>query len=151
MLLAAAAAISCSPDRQNVHTPGGDATVTQTGKNKGTVEMAKPGGGTLTAEYEAKQIPADWPKDVPLLKDADPVMALKSSAGPQLTVMTAEPIPAIVAFYEAQLPAHDWKIDSNRSTGNEARLTAAKGSQTAIVSALDRGSRRQVTINVLTR
>lgn len=153
LLIVAAAAISCSPDRPKTATKattaGGEATVVQTGKDRGTVSMANPGGGSTTAEYEARKIPADWPKDVPLLKDARPVMALKSANGPQLTIMTAEPTPSIVTFYQAELPANGWKIDTSRVAGGDARLTAGKGKQSAVVSVIDRGSERQVTINVM--
>lgn len=151
LILFTAAAVSCSSDRPqsiDVKTAGGDAVVTQTGKDKGTVTIGT-GAGSMTAEYAANQIPDDWPKDVPLLKDARPVMALKSANGPQITIMTAEATPAIAAFYEKELPANGWTIDTQRVAGGEARITAEKGAQNAVVSVLDRGNERQVTINVL--
>jgi hypothetical protein len=132
-----------------VKTPGGRATVAEAGKDNGAVTIAKPGGGSMTADFEAKKIPADWPQDVPLVKDAKPVMALKNADGPQLTVMTAETTPSIVAFYENQLPANGWKIATKRAAGGDARLTADKGKQSAVLSVLDRGSERQITINVM--
>ena len=89
------------------------------------------------AQNEVK-LPADFPKDIPLYKNAKLVRAGNYMDNPKLgkeyRFDTADPVEAVISFYKAQLPANGWTITEASFVANPNTITVMKGRQMAMVS-----------------
>jgi hypothetical protein len=93
------------------------------------------------------KMPADYPKDVRLPKDAKPVEAGKRPTGTyRLVLQTPATLADTFAFFAKQLPAAGWTVASKKSTGAAASVIAEKGERTAALGIFDRKTFRQITI-----
>jgi hypothetical protein len=84
------------------------------------------------------KLPADFPKDIPLYKNARLTHAGNWMDNPKLGKNfyfdTADAVDAAIAFYKAQLPAAGWTITKNSYVANPNTISVMKGSRMVMVS-----------------
>ncbi len=89
------------------------------------------------AQNELK-LPADFPKDIPLYRDAKLYKAGNYMDNPKLGKQylfdTADAVDAAIAFYKAQLPASGWTITKNSYVANPNTITIMKGNRMVMIS-----------------
>jgi hypothetical protein len=102
-------------------------------------------GDTLEADVTGKEkmhletgeqgvaLPHDFPSDVPLYPGATLTLAVTIDDLLQVTLHTADDIPAVVKFYREQLEAADWKIDAELDVQKGDMLSADKDGRTCSV------------------
>ncbi len=99
------------------------------------------------APRPAIALPADFPKDVPLPKEAKPVEASKRPDGTRhLKLQTPGSMQDTTAFYAKQLPGAGWAITAQKTRGAAATFFADKDDRTMTIGIFDRGGFRQITI-----
>lgn len=79
-------------------------------------------------ETPAAQIPEDFPKEVPIYKDAA-VAQVQSLANNAHNVIfsTAAPVADVSAFYHQQLTQSGWRVTQEFSRGNHSFMSFQKG------------------------
>ncbi len=87
---------------------------------------------------DAAKVLADFPKDIPIYKNAKlsasgPWMG-DPTLGKSYRFDTADALDAVQSFYKQQLPANGWAITKNSYVANPNTITVTKGSRTAMVS-----------------
>jgi hypothetical protein len=84
------------------------------------------------------QLPADFPKDVPLYKNARLTRVGRWMDNPKMGrnfyLDTADAVEAAIAFYKAQLPAAGWTITKNSFVANPNTISVMKGKRMVMVS-----------------
>jgi hypothetical protein len=103
------------------------------------------------APRPAIPLPADFPKDVPLPKDAKPVEARKRPDGTyHLKLQSPAALAGLAAYYAKQLPVKGWTITSQRSPagGTVASIIAEKNGRTAAIGIFPRDGFRQISLEV---
>ena len=83
-------------------------------------------------------VPADFPKDFPIYKNAKlhtsgPWMG-DASLGKSYVFDTGDALETVVSFYKQQLPANGWSITKNSFSVNPNTITVTKGGKTGMVS-----------------
>ena len=103
---------------------------------------ARPGLGMKTPPEQAAAeptppaaVPADFPKDVPIFKDAAlaQVQDLANSAH-NVIFTTAAPVTDVSSFYEQKLTGAGWKVTQQFAHSNHAFMTFQKGNMIANVT-----------------
>lgn len=114
-----------------------------------TVEIKdKDGKVAVTASDKGVALPDDFPKDMPLMKDA--VVQMVAGAGDNRIVMFAvgAPVAEVLAFYQENLKAQGWKIDATTNTGEGAMLNATKAGRQALVTISKNGKETAIQLTV---
>jgi hypothetical protein len=137
----------CSGSK-TVTTPGGTAKVTETGGGKGTVEMEAM-GQKVKAEYSTGKVPDDFPKDIPIYAAYKNVIAADTKMSRGVHLFSNDAMAAIAAFYEKELPAQGWKVDPVQRLADRTEFNGKKGNRMLVVSILDKGSDRSVSLTQL--
>ena len=110
------------------------------GRKSETVTMSADSGKIAVAASDSGMaLPADFPKDVPVMKGAVVKAVMGSPAQGNLMVFMASPAPVaeVSAFYEQELKAQGWSTESRTGTseggisthkkaGRDLMLTLAK-------------------------
>jgi predicted small lipoprotein YifL len=101
-----------------------------------TVEIKdKDGKIAMVASAQGVALPEDFPKDMPVMKDAVVKMSIDAGSNRIVMLSVANPVAEVLAFYQENLKTQGWKIDATTSTPESAILNASKA-----------GGRAQVTI-----
>jgi hypothetical protein len=83
-------------------------------------------------------LPADFPKDIPLYKNATLVSSGfymdDPKLGKSLIFETGDPVDAVITYYKTQLPANGWTVTKPPYIANPNTITIMKGSRMAMVS-----------------
>lgn len=114
-----------------------------------TVEIRdKDGKVAVTASAKGVALPEDFPKDMPLMKDA--VVQMVAGAGDNQIIMLAvgAPVAEVLAFYQENLKAQGWKIDATTNTGEGAMLNASKAGGQALVTISKNGKETAIQLTV---
>ena len=105
-------------------------------------EMETAAGGNAT-------IPADFPKDVLVLKDAKILATTKVPDAFSVQMQSAETVEKLVSRYEAEMKAQGWAQEASYNTGDATILSYSKdkGSRQAsvVISKDDKGAQVVVT------
>lgn len=90
----------------------------------------------LCVAQNGAKLPADFPKDIPLYKNARFVKTVEQdpALGKSYIFDTADPVDTVIAFYKAQLPAGGWTITKVSFVANPNTITVTKGKQMVMVS-----------------
>ncbi len=101
----------------------------------GSVEIKdKDGKVAVVASAKGIALPEDFPKDMPVMKDA--VVKMTADAGNSRMVMLSvgAPVADVLAFYQDNLKAQGWKIEATTSTPESALLFVSKAGEKAQVT-----------------
>ena len=83
-------------------------------------------------------LPADFPKDIPLYKNATLVISGfymdDPKLGKSLVFETGDPVDAAIAYYKTQLPANGWTITKPSYIANPNTISVMKGNRMVMVS-----------------
>jgi hypothetical protein len=90
----------------------------------GTMEVAS--GGEAT-------IPAEFPKDVFLVKDAKVSMSMKTPEGVQVVIETKQSVNQAAALYGSEMKKLGWNEEQNVSMGDTAMMSYQKDSREAAI------------------
>lgn len=99
------------------------------GKKSETVTMKTSDGKVNIAVNESGvALPADFPKDVPVMKDAVVKAVMGTSEQGNLVVImsAAAPVAEVVSYYQQSLKAQGWNTESSMNMGEGAMLTLKK-------------------------
>jgi hypothetical protein len=121
-VLVAAAAFGATACSQAVERVAEKAIEEQTGGNA-DVDITKDGAKIQTKDGSASintgELPADFPKDVPIPKGAKVVAGSSGGksdpVGASAALTTTEKPDDVAKFYKAKLPAEGWTVDENAS------------------------------------
>jgi hypothetical protein len=131
----------------------GDGKVTVTEKNKdGASSMTFTGknGEKVTMDMNAGKVPADYPSDVPVYKDAQVMMAqtISEKNGRNLILETGDAGDKVAAFYKSGIESNGWKIEGTVSTGELTLITATKPGKQLVVQINNAGDKRNIVQTV---
>ena len=103
-----------------------------------TVTPATPPGPQVAAGPSPTppgEVPADWPKDVPIYKDAalNRVQNLANNAH-NVIFSTPDKIPNVTSFYQDKMTSAGWKITEQFQRENHAFFKFEKGNMVANVT-----------------
>jgi hypothetical protein len=132
----AALSFGCGKSEKTYTTPGGEVKVKQK-SGEVTYEATGKDGEKLTVAAGDKGIalPADFPKDVPIIKGA--TVKVSMTQGKQLVVHLHVSVPVADAakFYNDELKAQGWAIESTMNAGDMSMVHAKKGNRQCSVAA----------------
>jgi hypothetical protein len=96
------------------------------------VEMEEP----VHAEVQQGNLPADYPKDLPIFPGAEPTTSMLVPGGTGMVVFSASsPAKEVAAFYTKALPEQGWTVEGTSHDGK--RIQAAKDQRSATVAIED--------------
>ncbi|MBI5394994.1 MAG: hypothetical protein HZA91_06810 [Verrucomicrobia bacterium] len=133
-------AFGCGKSEKTYKTAEGEVKVKHKSGEVTYEATTKEGKFTMAAGDKGVALPADFPKDVPILKGATVKMAM--THGKQFHVQLQAPgaITDATKFYEEGLKGQGWEIETTMNMGDSTMLSAKKGGrQCAIVAAKDTG------------
>lgn len=95
-----------------------------------------PSGKSFEASIgEDVTIPASFPDDVPTFPTATPLASMSAAGeGAMVTFKSSDGQEEIYDFYQGELSANGWSIDSEKSFGGQRSLDATKDSRKVTVS-----------------
>ena len=137
-LLAAIVLLATGCNRsQTISTPEGEVTVTSKDKDSGTFTFTGKDGQKMTMDAGGGQLPADYPKDIPVYKDAKIVVTqtISERNGRNLVLESGDTAEVIAEFYKKELAAREWTIENTMAAGGMNMMSATK-------------DRRQLTVNI---
>ena len=80
-----------------------------------------------TAGVRIADLPADFPKDVPILKDATVKVAMSQGNRTVVHLYTTSPVAEAAKFYSEALKGQGWRIESSTIASDMSTLSARKG------------------------
>jgi hypothetical protein len=115
--------------------------------SKQTVTIKTKEGEFVAASGEGVKIPADFPKDVPVYKDAKILMAVSNPEGVVLSLESKDGIETIAEKYAAEMKALGWEQQAAMDMGAQKMLAynKEKRNSTITITKADKGS--QITIS----
>ena len=120
------------------------------GKKSETVTMNTDAGKIAVAASQGMALPADFPKDVPLMKDAVVNAVMGSTEQGSLMVFTHSdaPLPDVVAFYQENLKSQGWKTGSMTNTGEGSIMTVKKDGRDMLLTLAKDGKGTSVQVSL---
>ena len=106
------------------------------------------------AKVESSQkVPADFPKDFPIYKDATvrsygPIIRSNPGLGNVLALQTPDSKTKVLEFYRTELPANGWKLET--FAGAPDSLAASKGERRISVNVSEPAGGKHTTLIELT-
>jgi hypothetical protein len=153
-LLCAAAAVllastACSRSH-SVSTSEGKVSYTEKGKDSTTMTFTGKDGMKVTTDLNGGKLPADYPSDVPVYKDAKITVAqtMTEKNGRHVVMETQDPADKVTAFYKSGLETNGWKVDGTVAMGDLNMMTASKGGKQLIVQITNISDHRTITQTV---
>jgi hypothetical protein len=137
----------CGKKEQNVAVPGGNVTVTQQGGGT-TMEMRSDKGDKVkvTASDKGVALPANFPADVPIMPGATVKMAMSSGDALSVAFSVAASQADALKYYEDNLKAKGWTIETTMNMNDTAMLSAKKGKRECVMNASKDGSGSMVQL-----
>jgi hypothetical protein len=112
----------------------GDGTSAKVDLSKGTMTIKTKDGETAVVSGEGASVPADFPKDIYVIKGAKIQMSMKTPDGYMLNMQVAQPAAKLAATYETEMKAQGWEQEASLDMGETRSLSYKKdGRQAAIV------------------
>lgn len=136
ILLAALALVTAGCGKKTTQkTTAGGVTVEQKG-DVSSVELkgkdGEPGFKAVSSE-KGVPLPAEFPKDVPIFKDALVVSAFIAGDVMQLKTTFKAPWTEAMQFYADKLKAEGWKVEGVMNLGESGMVTAKLGKRQCVV------------------
>jgi hypothetical protein len=125
-----------------------DGTSAKVDLSKGTMTIKTKDGETAVVSGDGVSVPADFPKDVYVIKGAKIQMSMKTSDGYVLSMQTEQSVANLAATYETELKAQGWAQEASFDMGETRSLSYKKdGRQVAIVmSKADEATTVMITV-----
>ena len=102
--------------------------------SKGTMTVTTKDGETAVVSGEGASVPADFPKDVYVIKGAKIQTSLKTPDGYMLSMQVDQSVAKLAATYETELKAQGWTQEASFDMGDSRSLSYKKDErQVAIV------------------
>jgi hypothetical protein len=148
-ILAVVAVVACGCGKQPTYKTGaGEVTVD---KKSGQVTFegkTKDGNVTVSANQAGVALPQDFPKDVPIYQGA--VVQVASTQGKTMMVHLSVSVPVAEAlkYYQDQLKAEGWEIESTMNMGEGSMIAAKKADRecSAVILKQDKGTMIQLAV-----
>jgi hypothetical protein len=129
-------------------TKDGEVKIEQKG-NQATYEMTSKDGKTkVTAGESGVALPDDFPKDVPIYKDA--TVKLSSTQGKSMIVhlATSAAIADCAKFYQDQLKEKGWEIEQTMNMGEATMMSAKKEKLKCTIQVMKNGKETMIQLIV---
>jgi hypothetical protein len=114
---------------------------------------AAPGSAPVAKMETTDKVPADFPKDFPIYKNATlrsygPIIRSNPTLGNVLELETPDPKASVLAFYRTELPSNGWTLKT--FSGAPDSLAASKGDRriSVNVSESQSGAKRTTIIDL---
>jgi hypothetical protein len=78
---------------------------------------------------KSAELPADFPRDVPVLKGATVKLAMSQGKRSLLHLYTSSTVADAAKYYDDALKREGWKIESSTRSSDMATIAATKGSE----------------------
>jgi hypothetical protein len=149
LLLFALAALLAAPACNRSHsisTSDGKVTVTEKGKDAASMTFTGKNGEKVTLDVNSGKIPADYPSDAPVYKDAKVTLSQTvSEKNARILMLEAkDAADKIAAFYKSGLEAGGWKIENTATMGEISIMTAVKENRQFTVQVTNSGDHRTI-------
>jgi hypothetical protein len=130
----------CGKSEKTYKTPEGEVKVKQK-SGEVTYEATGKDGEKVTVASGDKGIalPADFPKDVPIIKGATVKVAMTRDKQMMVHLYVAGPVADAAKFYSDELKSQGWAIESTIAAGDVSMLSAKKGNRQCSVTAAKEG------------
>ena len=127
-------------------TGDGSVTVENRGKDAGSMTFTGKDGQKLTMDFGSGKLPDNYPKDVPVYKDAKVMVSQSVSEknGRNLVLETNDSLDKVVDFYKKGLESNGWKTENTLAMGQMTMLTATKENRQVSVQVTDGDNKRSV-------
>lgn len=137
-LMVGAVGVGCGK-KQTSETDNGDrVTVEQSGDEMRMTLRNEQGEARSMVTGSNVALPKDFPDDVPVFSQATPVAVMESSDATQVQFEAQPPLDSIVEFYEKQLVAQGWNVETSVNTADGALFVSNKtGRQLSVTIGTD--------------
>jgi hypothetical protein len=136
---------------KTVSSPDGKVTYTEQGKDAATMTFTGKNGEKVTTDLNSGKLPADYPADVPVYKDARVTLAqtMTEKNGRNIILESKDAADKIGAFYKSALESNGWKIEGTVAMGELNMITAVKGGKQFVVQINNAHDQRMITQTVM--
>lgn len=120
------------------------------GKTETTDRTSRTDAGARSSDSHDKgfELPADFPKDVPILEGATLKVAMSQGGRVIVHLYTAAPLADAAKFYRDAFKARRWKIESDVDSGEMVAVSARKDRMLCGVTVSREGKRTLVRLAV---
>ncbi len=126
----------CGKSEKTYTTPGGEVKVQQKGGEVTYQATGKDGEKmTVSASDKGIALPADFPKDVPILKGATVRVSMTQGKQQIVHLYVSGSVAEAAKFYNDELKSQDWAIESTMNAGDVSMVNAKKGNRQCNVTA----------------
>jgi hypothetical protein len=124
----------------------GSVTVEQKGTDGSIVKFTDKNGQSVTVNSAGGQVPADYPKDVPVYPGAKVVTTQSASQKHMINLImeTQDEVAAIADFYKKGLESNGWKIDNTMTSDQMSAFNAIKDNRQAVLQILNNDGKRTI-------
>jgi len=139
----------CGKSEKTFNTPDGEVKIKQKG-GEVTYEATGKDGKKLTVAAGDKGIalPADFPKDVPILKGATVKVAMTQGKQVIVHLYVSGSVADAAKLYNDELKAQGWEVESTMSAGDVSMVSLKKGSRQCSVTVAKEGDGTLVQLAV---
>src|SRR6266576_1185416 len=113
-------------------------------------KISKAGERAIATDAAGKSaaLPDDFPRDVPILRDATVKVVMSQGERTIVHLHTSASIGDAATFYDAELKRQGWKIESTTNTGEMFAVSAKKGKTVCGVTVTKEDKRTLVRIAI---
>ncbi|MDQ2900314.1 MAG: hypothetical protein M3Y07_11005 [Acidobacteriota bacterium] len=133
--------------RHTYSTADGRVTIDQKGKDASSMKFTGRDGKQVSIDMNTGSMPPDYPKDVPVYKDAKVVISqtMSEKNGRHIMLETADPAAKIVDYYKKELDANGWKTEASMDLGAMSMITADKDKRRLVIQVVgDNDNKRSI-------
>lgn len=133
-------AFGCGKSEKTTTIPEGEVKVERK-SGEVTLEASGKGGERVAVAAGDKGIalPADFPKDVPIIEGATVKVAMTQGRKMVVHLHAALPVADAAKFYDDELKGRGWAIESTMNTGDVSMVSARKGKRLCSVTVAREG------------
>lgn len=114
-----------------------------------TIEIKdKDGKIAVVASAKGIALPDDFPKDMPVMKDAVVTMVVAAGDNRMIMLSSGAPVADVLAFYQENLKTQGWKIDASQTSPESANIFVSKAGGQAHVAIAKNGKDTAIQLTV---
>lgn len=146
VFLAAATLAAVACNRHTYNSADGSVTVQQKGKDVSSMKFTGRDGKQVSIDMNGGSLPADYPKDAPVYRDAKVVIAqtISEKNGRHVMLETSDPAAKVVDYYKKELDVNGWKVDASMDMGGMNMMTASKDNRQLVVQVTGDANKRSI-------
>jgi hypothetical protein len=115
--------------------------------NERTFQVKDKDGAEVRGSWNG-QVPADFPKDVPVYKGAEVIASITGKDGHHLTLKSKAAVADIAAFYAKELEAQGWEQESSMNMQGNQILAYKKDERNTTVMVNEADDERMIVLGV---